>query len=132
LAHQFGVDHRVPDINIGQQTPIPVVLLDIPLEPDRLPLHQAPGRFLGFLDKGLDPFNQVRRFRRVHADGPHPDRAPLQPHIDGVAIDDLEHRSGEHLPSTLGRGVSYCHWLCPAKDSSGMAAYAGSDLDASW
>jgi hypothetical protein len=41
-------------------------------------------------------------------------------------------QSRAHLPFALGRGVSHGYWPYPAKDNSGLAAYAGSDLDASW
>jgi len=83
---ELCVDHLIAHVDIGQESPVPVPLLDVELQTDLVAVHELTVH--------------VRRIDTDVADLLH---SVLDRHFDGVAVNDFENLGSENLgsPSTL-------------------------------
>jgi hypothetical protein len=84
LADQLGVDHEVPDIDVGEQALVQVPGLHVEFEADGLPRDQPVIGGVCLRAEGLDASLRMLGLRSVDADVAHPDRAAVQVHVDRV------------------------------------------------
>jgi hypothetical protein len=80
LAHQLGIHHEIPDIDVGEQALVPVPELDVEFEADGLSRDQPAIHGVRFGAEGRHPLLRVLSLRGADAEVAHPDLAAVKGH----------------------------------------------------
>ena len=93
VAHQLRVDEGAVGlaVDVGQQAPVAVALLDIADEAHAAARHERRVGGRGALGVALHRRAGLDRLRRVDADVAHALAAAVEAHADGVAVDHAQH-----------------------------------------
>jgi len=111
-VEELGIDHGLAGPHVGEEASVAITRFDVELEPhDPMrderrvqPRGVAPTRSAA-ATRTASP-GLVRDFGRIDADVTHALDTFGDPHVDGVAVVDMHHRTGEDprgLPRRLAR-----------------------------